>query len=92
MVKRDEYVYGARIAADNEEPPPGTQFPKRQDDTSEDDMSDVEARQLAPASISSTDGKYIMGTSLCDQDKDITKYFLFSSGMFHRQAHSWSLN
>ena len=83
MAKRDEYVYDARVAGDDENPPSNVQFPKRQDE-----MTEVKPRQLAPASISSTDGKYLMGASPCDQDKDISRYFLFSGGKIRTQFHS----
>ena len=51
---------------------------------SEQDLDDItlrlRPRDAAPTDIASSDGKFQMGKSLCDQEKDITKYFLYSKG------------
>ena len=77
-----EYVYGTRIAGDNERPPPGVNLP-----TQRNEVPELQPRQGAPQSISSSDGKYLLDESPCDQNKDITKYFLFASGTSRASAH-----
>lgn len=78
VVRRAEYLNDIRLADENETPPATVVFPK--ENNKRDSAVGLAPRQGGPTNIPSTDGKFDIGSYLCSQKTEITKYSFYSSG------------